>query len=171
MLDVDRESRSHVPQRGSYRVGYQCSIFSHDQSDKSGHGSPSVTLRTFFGNRICFALMLASPTLCQMLLSVCDALRLSNQNATLGICGGTLYISGCIYMNQPQSLLLTHSLAFGSGAAALASLFRMTLPFELPSPKKMTSTVRSSLRKVSIVQKCTTLGFNTCSAARKDLEG
>ena len=43
-----------------------------------------------------------------------------------------------------------YNLAFGSEAEALASLFSVTLPLAVPSPKKMTSTVRSSLNLISI---------------------
>lgn len=43
-----------------------------------------------------------------------------------------------------------YSLALTSGPGALASLFSVTFPVTGPSPKKMTSTVKSSLRVVSL---------------------
>jgi len=38
-----------------------------------------------------------------------------------------------------------YNLALASGSAALASLFKVTFPVLAPSPKKITSTVKSSL--------------------------
>ncbi len=50
-----------------------------------------------------------------------------------------------------MSVILDHSFALSSafidGAGAVASVLIVTLPVLSPSPKKMTSTVRSSLMK------------------------
>lgn len=66
-----------------------------------------------------------------------------------------------------------YSLALGSGAAALASLLSVTLPLELPSPKKMTSTVRSSLWELvrSKVRKDRQRQRLTCIVLRRDSAG
>jgi hypothetical protein len=61
-----------------------------------------------------------------------------------------------------------YSLAFGSGAAALASLFKVTLPLALPSPKNMTSTVKSSLRKSVMSSNVLNVRRPTCTVLRKD---
>jgi hypothetical protein len=64
-----------------------------------------------------------------------------------------------------------YSLAFGSGAAALASLFKVTLPFALPSPKNMTSTVKSSLCISVMFGQCLGIRTPTYTVLRKDLAG
>jgi hypothetical protein len=61
-----------------------------------------------------------------------------------------------------------YNFGFGSAAAALASLLSVTLPFALPSPKKMTSTVKSSLVHVSQSWTSCVSVNRTCIASRKD---
>lgn len=68
-----------------------------------------------------------------------------------------------------------HNLGLTSGAGALASLFSVTEPLAVPSPKKMTSTVRSSLVSVSwwgsIWRGGGGMGGRTCSVWRRGWAG
>lgn len=63
----------------------------------------------------------------------------------------------------------TYSFALTSGDGALASLFRVTLPVLLPSPKKITSTVKSSLITMSKMD-VGNRAVLTCSALKRGLE-
>ena len=81
-------------------------------------------------------------------------------------------VNAVLYMlssyNVKAKYCIIYSFAFGSDAGALASLFSVTEPFELPSPKKMTSTVRSSLDEVRKMVCRSYHEAHTCSAWRKD---
>jgi hypothetical protein len=57
----------------------------------------------------------------------------------------TCYTLACDCWTRSSSLLNPHNLGLAPRAAALASVFIVTLPSPFSSPKKMTSTVKSSL--------------------------
>jgi len=75
-----------------------------------------------------------------------------------------------LFEAEPERPPDPHNFAFGSGVAALASLFKVTLPLALPSPKKMTSTVKSSLSYVSPQKSLLRSVRHTCIVLRMDSE-